>query len=201
MKLFFTVNVRFRFFFFSFIYFFISGTLNAFLKQKGQTTSDGPVWSLTGNQGDRWKQAKVSIHPTSSFQVRPRTKRSASFFSTGLVFYQKAIYRHICISLFTYILHSTCINKCVLGVPFLHAHTPLMPQITGHYKFTTGLSSCLSLNVHCADPHRSPVDWPQWPWTELSSREYMQEFTVSADIWSTEWVSLGTVIKSSYMKK
>ncbi|XP_073349054.1 MAM domain-containing glycosylphosphatidylinositol anchor protein 2-like isoform X5 [Pagrus major] len=45
------------------------GTLNAFLKQKGQTTSEGPVWSLSGNQGERWKQAKVSIHPTASFQV------------------------------------------------------------------------------------------------------------------------------------
>ncbi|TWW69055.1 MAM domain-containing glycosylphosphatidylinositol anchor protein 2 [Takifugu flavidus] len=45
------------------------GTLNAFLKQKGQTSSEGPVWSLNGNQGDHWKQAKVSIHPTSSFQV------------------------------------------------------------------------------------------------------------------------------------
>ncbi|XP_038124602.1 MAM domain-containing glycosylphosphatidylinositol anchor protein 2, partial [Cyprinodon tularosa] len=45
------------------------GTLNAFLKQKGQMTLDAPVWSLSGNQGDRWKQAKVSIHPTSSFQV------------------------------------------------------------------------------------------------------------------------------------
>ncbi|XP_045916038.1 MAM domain-containing glycosylphosphatidylinositol anchor protein 2 isoform X6 [Micropterus dolomieu] len=45
------------------------GTLNAFLKQKGQTTSEGPAWSLSGNQGDRWKQAKVSIHPTASFQV------------------------------------------------------------------------------------------------------------------------------------
>ncbi|KAK1795995.1 hypothetical protein P4O66_009096, partial [Electrophorus voltai] len=46
------------------------GTLNAFLKQKGQATSDtAPVWSLSGNQGDRWREAKVSIHPTSSFQV------------------------------------------------------------------------------------------------------------------------------------
>uniref|UniRef100_A0A3B3DF11 MAM domain containing glycosylphosphatidylinositol anchor 2 n=1 Tax=Oryzias melastigma TaxID=30732 RepID=A0A3B3DF11_ORYME len=45
------------------------GTLNAFLKQKGLTTSEAPVWSLSGNQGDRWRQAKVSIHPTSSFQV------------------------------------------------------------------------------------------------------------------------------------
>ncbi|KAL2082443.1 hypothetical protein ACEWY4_022261 [Coilia grayii] len=46
------------------------GTLNAFLKQKGQSASaDSPVWTLTGNQGDRWRQAKVSIHPTASFQV------------------------------------------------------------------------------------------------------------------------------------
>uniref|UniRef100_A0A8C1TCU2 MAM domain containing glycosylphosphatidylinositol anchor 2 n=1 Tax=Cyprinus carpio TaxID=7962 RepID=A0A8C1TCU2_CYPCA len=46
------------------------GTLNAFVKQKGQSTSDaGPVWSLSGNQGDRWRQAKISIHPTASFQV------------------------------------------------------------------------------------------------------------------------------------
>uniref|UniRef100_A0A8C1YP52 MAM domain containing glycosylphosphatidylinositol anchor 2 n=1 Tax=Cyprinus carpio TaxID=7962 RepID=A0A8C1YP52_CYPCA len=37
---------------------------------KGQSTSDaGPVWSLSGNQGDRWRQAKISIHPTASFQV------------------------------------------------------------------------------------------------------------------------------------
>ncbi|KAI2652360.1 hypothetical protein H4Q32_015257 [Labeo rohita] len=46
------------------------GTLNAFVKQKVQSTSDaGPVWSLSGNQGDRWRQAKISIHPTASFQV------------------------------------------------------------------------------------------------------------------------------------
>ncbi|KAM6953905.1 LOW QUALITY PROTEIN: MAM domain-containing glycosylphosphatidylinositol anchor protein 2 [Aplochiton taeniatus] len=45
------------------------GTLNAFLKQKGQLASEAPVWSLTGNQGDHWRQAKVSIHPTAPFQV------------------------------------------------------------------------------------------------------------------------------------
>ncbi|XP_045067272.1 MAM domain-containing glycosylphosphatidylinositol anchor protein 2-like isoform X3 [Coregonus clupeaformis] len=45
------------------------GTLNAFLRQKGQAVAEGPAWSLSGNQGDRWKQAKVSIHPTTSFQV------------------------------------------------------------------------------------------------------------------------------------
>ncbi|XP_064195541.1 MAM domain-containing glycosylphosphatidylinositol anchor protein 2-like isoform X1 [Anguilla rostrata] len=45
------------------------GTLNTFLRQKGQTSSESPVWSLSGNQGDRWRQAKVGIHPTASFQM------------------------------------------------------------------------------------------------------------------------------------
>uniref|UniRef100_A0A8C7F8G3 MAM domain containing glycosylphosphatidylinositol anchor 2 n=1 Tax=Oncorhynchus kisutch TaxID=8019 RepID=A0A8C7F8G3_ONCKI len=45
------------------------GTLNALLRQKGQAATEGPTWSLSGNQGDHWKQAKVSIHPTASFQV------------------------------------------------------------------------------------------------------------------------------------
>uniref|UniRef100_A0A6Q2X269 MAM domain containing glycosylphosphatidylinositol anchor 2 n=1 Tax=Esox lucius TaxID=8010 RepID=A0A6Q2X269_ESOLU len=45
------------------------GTLNAFLRQKGHAAPEAPAWSLSGNQGDRWKQAKVSIHPTASFQV------------------------------------------------------------------------------------------------------------------------------------
>lgn len=56
-----------------------AGTLNAFLKQKGQTTSEGLVWSLSGNQGDRWKQAKVCIHPTASFQVRPKKPKRNQF--------------------------------------------------------------------------------------------------------------------------
>nr|XP_046155327.1 MAM domain-containing glycosylphosphatidylinositol anchor protein 2-like isoform X1 [Oncorhynchus gorbuscha] len=45
------------------------GTLNALLRQKGHAATEGPTWSLSGNQGDHWKQAKVSIHPTASFQV------------------------------------------------------------------------------------------------------------------------------------
>ncbi|XP_057208724.1 MAM domain-containing glycosylphosphatidylinositol anchor protein 2-like isoform X3 [Triplophysa rosa] len=46
------------------------GTLNAFVKQKGQSSSDaGPVWSLSGNQGERWRQAKITIHPVSTFQI------------------------------------------------------------------------------------------------------------------------------------
>uniref|UniRef100_A0A6Q2ZJ53 MAM domain containing glycosylphosphatidylinositol anchor 2a n=1 Tax=Esox lucius TaxID=8010 RepID=A0A6Q2ZJ53_ESOLU len=35
----------------------------------GQSGKDSSVWTLVGNQGDRWKLAKVNIHPTSSFQL------------------------------------------------------------------------------------------------------------------------------------
>uniref|UniRef100_A0A3B4ZX85 MAM domain-containing glycosylphosphatidylinositol anchor protein 2-like n=1 Tax=Stegastes partitus TaxID=144197 RepID=A0A3B4ZX85_9TELE len=45
------------------------GALNVFLRQKGQTVTDTSVWSLTGNQGDRWRQAKVNIQPTAAFQM------------------------------------------------------------------------------------------------------------------------------------
>ncbi|XP_030213126.1 MAM domain-containing glycosylphosphatidylinositol anchor protein 2 [Gadus morhua] len=45
------------------------GSLGVILRQKGQTVTDSSVWSLTGNQGDRWRQAKVNIHPTATFQV------------------------------------------------------------------------------------------------------------------------------------
>uniref|UniRef100_A0A3Q2X103 MAM domain-containing protein n=1 Tax=Haplochromis burtoni TaxID=8153 RepID=A0A3Q2X103_HAPBU len=45
------------------------GALNVFLRQKGQAVTDTLVWSLTGNQGDRWRQAKVKIHPTTAFQM------------------------------------------------------------------------------------------------------------------------------------
>uniref|UniRef100_A0A672HKD1 MAM domain containing glycosylphosphatidylinositol anchor 2a n=1 Tax=Salarias fasciatus TaxID=181472 RepID=A0A672HKD1_SALFA len=45
------------------------GALNVYLRQKGQTVTDESVWSLTGNQGDRWRQAKVNIHPTTAFQM------------------------------------------------------------------------------------------------------------------------------------
>ncbi|TKS86255.1 MAM domain-containing glycosylphosphatidylinositol anchor protein 2 [Collichthys lucidus] len=45
------------------------GALNVFLRQKAQTVTDTSVWSLTGNQGDRWRQAKVNIHPTTAFQI------------------------------------------------------------------------------------------------------------------------------------
>ncbi|XP_026196154.1 MAM domain-containing glycosylphosphatidylinositol anchor protein 2 isoform X2 [Anabas testudineus] len=45
------------------------GALNVFLRQKGQMVTDTSVWSLTGNQGNRWIQAKVDIHPTAAFQI------------------------------------------------------------------------------------------------------------------------------------
>ncbi|XP_042244412.1 MAM domain-containing glycosylphosphatidylinositol anchor protein 2 [Thunnus maccoyii] len=45
------------------------GALNVFLRQKGQTVTDTSVWSLAGNQGDRWRQAKVNIHPNTAFQM------------------------------------------------------------------------------------------------------------------------------------
>ncbi|KAJ7989283.1 hypothetical protein DPEC_G00317880 [Dallia pectoralis] len=45
------------------------GAFNVYLRQKGQAGTDTSVWTLVGNQGDRWKQAKVNIHPTSSFQL------------------------------------------------------------------------------------------------------------------------------------
>lgn len=48
------------------------GALNVFLRQKGQMVTDTSVWSLTGNQGNRWIQAKVDIHPTAAFQVQTR---------------------------------------------------------------------------------------------------------------------------------
>ncbi|XP_055361569.1 MAM domain-containing glycosylphosphatidylinositol anchor protein 2 isoform X2 [Betta splendens] len=45
------------------------GALNVLLRQKGQTVTEVSVWSLTGNQGSRWMQAKVTIHPTTAFQI------------------------------------------------------------------------------------------------------------------------------------
>uniref|UniRef100_A0A673MWH0 MAM domain-containing glycosylphosphatidylinositol anchor protein 2-like n=1 Tax=Sinocyclocheilus rhinocerous TaxID=307959 RepID=A0A673MWH0_9TELE len=45
------------------------GTLNVYLRQKSQTGQDTSVWTLSGNQGDRWRQARVNINPTSSFQM------------------------------------------------------------------------------------------------------------------------------------
>ncbi|CAF89641.1 unnamed protein product, partial [Tetraodon nigroviridis] len=46
-----------------------AGALSVFLRQKGPTVTDTSVWSLSGNQGDRWQQAKVNIQPSTAFQV------------------------------------------------------------------------------------------------------------------------------------
>uniref|UniRef100_A0A8C5HTV1 MAM domain-containing glycosylphosphatidylinositol anchor protein 2-like n=1 Tax=Gouania willdenowi TaxID=441366 RepID=A0A8C5HTV1_GOUWI len=45
------------------------GSLNVLLRQKGTTANDASIWSLSGNQGDRWRQAKVNIHPAAAFQI------------------------------------------------------------------------------------------------------------------------------------
>ncbi|XP_061531355.1 MAM domain-containing glycosylphosphatidylinositol anchor protein 2 isoform X2 [Phycodurus eques] len=48
------------------------GALNAFLRQKGAAASEASeasVWSLSGNQGDRWRRAAVDVHPSADFQV------------------------------------------------------------------------------------------------------------------------------------
>ncbi|XP_016522167.1 MAM domain-containing glycosylphosphatidylinositol anchor protein 2-like isoform X5 [Poecilia formosa] len=45
------------------------GALNIFLRLKGQMLTDTLIWSLTGNQGNYWQQARVNIHPTTTFQV------------------------------------------------------------------------------------------------------------------------------------
>uniref|UniRef100_A0A6I8STQ7 MAM domain-containing glycosylphosphatidylinositol anchor 2 n=1 Tax=Xenopus tropicalis TaxID=8364 RepID=A0A6I8STQ7_XENTR len=45
------------------------GALNIFLRLKGQTSTDIPLWSAKGNKGEQWKQTHLNIHPTSSFQL------------------------------------------------------------------------------------------------------------------------------------
>ncbi|KAL4613096.1 MAM domain-containing glycosylphosphatidylinositol anchor protein 2 isoform X3 [Arapaima gigas] len=64
-----TTNSAYCFSFYYHMYGKHIGTLNAYLRQKSQTMLESPIWTLSGNQGDRWRQAKVNIHPTSSFQM------------------------------------------------------------------------------------------------------------------------------------
>lgn len=54
----------------SMLFFFFKGTLNVYLRLKSQTSSENPFWSTSGNKGQHWFQARVNIHPNSSFQVR-----------------------------------------------------------------------------------------------------------------------------------
>lgn len=48
----------------------ILGVLNVYLRLKGQTTIENPLWSSSGNKGQRWNEAHVNIYPITSFQVR-----------------------------------------------------------------------------------------------------------------------------------
>ncbi|XP_062326141.1 MAM domain-containing glycosylphosphatidylinositol anchor protein 2 [Osmerus eperlanus] len=45
------------------------GALNVYLRQKTQPPSETSVWTLRGHQGDSWRQAKINILPTASFQL------------------------------------------------------------------------------------------------------------------------------------
>lgn len=45
------------------------GVLNVYLRLKGQTTIENPLWSSSGNKGQRWNEAHVNIYPVTSFQV------------------------------------------------------------------------------------------------------------------------------------
>ncbi|KAL8168546.1 UNVERIFIED_CONTAM: MAM domain-containing glycosylphosphatidylinositol anchor protein 2 [Gekko kuhli] len=45
------------------------GTLNVYLRLKGQTGLETPFWSSSGNKGQQWFQARMNIQPNTSFQV------------------------------------------------------------------------------------------------------------------------------------
>lgn len=45
------------------------GSLNVYLRLKGQTAIENPLWSSSGNKGQHWNQARVNINPPTSFQV------------------------------------------------------------------------------------------------------------------------------------
>ncbi|KAJ7425584.1 MAM domain-containing glycosylphosphatidylinositol anchor protein 2-like protein [Willisornis vidua] len=47
------------------------GSLNVYLRLKGQTAMENPLWSSSGNKGQHWNQARVNINPPTSFQVTP----------------------------------------------------------------------------------------------------------------------------------
>ncbi|KAH3830591.1 hypothetical protein DPMN_103836 [Dreissena polymorpha] len=45
-------------------------TLNVYVTASGHTNNRGsPAWTLSGNQGDQWKQAKFTIFPTGNYQI------------------------------------------------------------------------------------------------------------------------------------
>ncbi|XP_075470499.1 MAM domain-containing glycosylphosphatidylinositol anchor protein 2 isoform X2 [Ascaphus truei] len=45
------------------------GALNISLRLKGQTNTEIPLWSASGNKGEQWNQARINMHPTASFQL------------------------------------------------------------------------------------------------------------------------------------
>nr|XP_014343290.1 PREDICTED: MAM domain-containing glycosylphosphatidylinositol anchor protein 2 [Latimeria chalumnae] len=45
------------------------GALNVYLRLKGQTIIENQIWTLRGNQGERWSQAHVNLYPTTLFQI------------------------------------------------------------------------------------------------------------------------------------
>lgn len=62
------------------------GSLNVYLRLKGQTAIENPLWSSSGNKGQHWNQARVNINPPTSFQVRlapPGTGNSGLGGGTG----------------------------------------------------------------------------------------------------------------------
>lgn len=54
------------------------GSLNVYLRLKGQTAIENPLWSSSGNKGQHWNQARVNINPPTSFQVTARAWRSGN---------------------------------------------------------------------------------------------------------------------------
>uniref|UniRef100_A0A803YQZ2 MAM domain-containing protein n=1 Tax=Meleagris gallopavo TaxID=9103 RepID=A0A803YQZ2_MELGA len=47
----------------------LPGSLNVYLRLKGQTAIENPLWSSSGNKGQHWNQARVNINPPTSFQL------------------------------------------------------------------------------------------------------------------------------------
>ncbi|XP_074184297.1 MAM domain-containing glycosylphosphatidylinositol anchor protein 2 isoform X3 [Rhinolophus sinicus] len=62
-------NTAYCFSFFYHMYGQHIGVLNVYLRLKGQTKIENPLWSSSGNKGQRWNEAHVNIYPITSFQL------------------------------------------------------------------------------------------------------------------------------------
>uniref|UniRef100_A0A5F8GWZ0 MAM domain containing glycosylphosphatidylinositol anchor 2 n=1 Tax=Monodelphis domestica TaxID=13616 RepID=A0A5F8GWZ0_MONDO len=62
-------NTAYCFSFFYHMYGQHIGVLNVYLRLKGQTTIENPLWSSSGNKGQHWNEAHVNIYPITSFQL------------------------------------------------------------------------------------------------------------------------------------